>query len=52
MMPFADRHGISYLGWSWNVADCKGEPALITGYDGTPTPFGIGLRDHLRALAR
>jgi hypothetical protein len=49
-MPFADRHGISYLGWSWNVADCEGEPALITSYDGTPTPFGIGLRDHLRAL--
>jgi len=32
-------------GWT-----CKGGPTLITDYDGTPTPFGIGFRDHLRAL--
>jgi hypothetical protein len=51
MMPWADRHGISYLGWAWNVASCTGEPALISSYDGTPTAFGIGFRDHLRALA-
>jgi hypothetical protein len=51
MMPFADSHGISYLGWAWNVASCTGEPALISNYDGAPTAFGIGLRDHLRALA-
>jgi endoglucanase len=51
MMPFDDRHGISYLGWAWNVASCTGEPSLITNYDGAPTAYGMGLRDHLRALA-
>lgn len=25
-------------------------PSLISDYDGTPTPYGIGLRDHPRAL--
>ncbi len=24
--------------------------SLISDYDGIPTPYGIGLRDHLRAL--
>jgi hypothetical protein len=54
MMSFADRHGIGYLGWTWDAAGgwtCKGGPTLITSYDGTPTAFGIGLRNHLRLLA-
>jgi endoglucanase len=51
MMSFADRHGIGYLGWSWDVASCSAGPSLITSYDGAPTPFGIGLRNHLRNLA-
>jgi endoglucanase len=51
MMPWADRHGISYVGWAWNVASCTGEPALISNYDGTPTPYGAGFRAHLRSLA-
>jgi hypothetical protein len=50
MMPFDDRHGISYLGWAWDIASCTGEPSLITNYNGTPTAYGVGLRDHLRAL--
>jgi len=50
MMPWADAHGMSYLGWAWNVASCSGEPALISSYDGTPTAFGVGFRNHLRAL--
>jgi hypothetical protein len=57
MMTFADRLGIGYLGWAWDATapggwDCAKGPALITSYDGTPTPFGVGLRDHLRALKR
>jgi endoglucanase len=51
-MRWADDHGVSYLGWAWNTSDCKGGPDLIADYDGTPTPFGRGLRDHLRALAK
>ncbi len=45
----AQQPRISYLGWTWNTWDCKDGPALITDYNGTPTAFGIGLRDHLQA---
>lgn len=54
-MPWADRHGVSYVGWTWNAGGgwtCRNGPTLIRDYDGTPTGFGIGLREHLRALAR
>ncbi|HEY8767548.1 MAG TPA: cellulase family glycosylhydrolase, partial [Dehalococcoidia bacterium] len=50
IMPWADSSGYSYLGWAWNTAGCTSFPALITNYDGTPTGFGIGFRDHLAAL--
>jgi endoglucanase len=55
MMRFADARGISYLGWAWDATSkggwtCKGGPSLITSYKGTPTGFGVGFRDHLRAL--
>ncbi len=53
-MPWADRHGISYLGWAWDTHGgwiCRSGPTLIRDYDGTPTAFGRGFRDHLRALA-
>jgi endoglucanase len=46
-LPWADAHGVSYLGWTWNTWDCNSGPALITAYDGTPTAFGEGLRAHL-----
>ena len=54
-MSFADNHGISYLGWAWDAVapgswQCGSGPALILSYDGTPTAFGVGLRDHLRGL--
>lgn len=53
-MSWADAHGVSYLGWTWNAVSpggwqCDTGPALIERYDGTPTAFGVGLRDHLRA---
>jgi endoglucanase len=56
-LPWADRHGISYLGWTWDAVapgswTCGGGPSLIENYEGKPTPFGIGFRNHLRALAR
>jgi endoglucanase len=46
-LTWADAKGISYLGWSWNVMDCEDGPALISDYKGTPTAYGVGLRDHL-----
>jgi hypothetical protein len=56
-MPFADRHGISYLGWTWNATapgswTCRGGPSLIKNWAGTPTRYGVGLKKHLAALAR
>jgi hypothetical protein len=52
-MDWADLHGISYLGWAWNIGNgwtCTGGPSLIDSYDGDPSEFGIGLRNHLRKL--
>jgi hypothetical protein len=51
-MPWADAAGISYLGWTWDTWDCKSGPALISAYDGTPTGFGVGFRDHLASLTK
>jgi hypothetical protein len=47
-MRWADANGVSYLGWSWNTADCAAGPALISSATGTPTAFGEGLRQHLK----
>jgi uncharacterized protein YbdZ (MbtH family) len=49
-LPWADAHGVSYLGWTWDTWDCSSGPALISDYSGTPTAFGVGLRDHLAGL--
>ncbi len=51
-MPWADARGVSYLGWTWNTSDCKKGPALITSYDGTPTPFGVGMKAHFLSVGR
>ncbi|MEU6402414.1 cellulose binding domain-containing protein [Streptomyces sp. NPDC046985] len=51
VMKWLDGHGLSYLGWTWNTWDCSSGPSLVSAYDGTPTAYGAGLRDHLRALA-
>ncbi len=50
LLPWLDAHHAGYLGWGWDTFDCSGFPALISNYDGTPTAFGIGLRDHLASL--
>jgi endoglucanase len=50
LMNWADSHGVGYLGWTWNTWPCTSGPALISSYDGTPTNFGVGFRDHLRSL--
>jgi endoglucanase len=49
VMNWADAHGVGYLGWTWNTWDCSSGPSLISDYNGTATPFGAGLRDHLSA---
>jgi hypothetical protein len=62
-MDFADQNGISYVGWTYNFKKndkgapapaCqkgkKAEPFLIADNAGTPTSFGIGLKNHLAGL--
>ena len=51
-MAWADSQGIWYLGWACDTWNGNKGPALISNYDETPTAFGIGLSDHLAALAR
>lgn len=55
-MPWADQHGVSYLGWAWNATDagysCSGMPALIVDYAGRPTAYGVALKEHLAQLAK
>src|SRR5947207_1314213 len=50
-LPWADQHGLSYTAWTWDTWPNCGNPVLITKYDGTPTGYGVSLRDHLRGLA-
>jgi hypothetical protein len=51
-MPWADAHGVSYLGWAWNSDfNCNSGPGLVSDYNGTPTGFGAGLKSHLAAVA-
>jgi endoglucanase len=54
-MHWADRRGISYLGWAWDAKGgwtCHAGPSLIQNYRGKPTAFGVGFRDHLLELRR
>jgi endoglucanase len=49
-MAWADRQdggvGLGYVAWTWDdLSSCDG-PTLITSYDGTPTAYGVGVRDH------
>jgi len=50
LMDWADQQGINYLGWTWNTWECASGPALITSYDGTPTKFGEGIKNHYAKL--
>jgi hypothetical protein len=54
-MRWADAAGVSYIAWTWNAHGgwtCRSGPSLIRDFSGAPTRFGIGFREHLRALAR
>lgn len=46
VFPWADAHGVGYLGWTWNTWD---ELCLVRDEAGTPTEAGANLRDHLLA---
>jgi uncharacterized protein YbdZ (MbtH family) len=46
-MSWADRAGLSYLGWTWNPTGCE-SPALIEAWNGSPTASGAQFRAHVR----
>jgi hypothetical protein len=50
-LPWADAHGLGYLGWTWNVwQDC--ENVLIRDWSGTPRAnYGQAFHDHLIAAS-
>lgn len=48
-MTWADAHHVSYLAWVWNPWSCKGSPAIIKSYDGTPSGLGKDIRTHFRS---
>ena len=52
LMTWADAHGIGYTAWAWVTSNCANDPALITDYNGTPTPYGAGVRAHLLTLPK
>jgi len=49
LLPWMESHGLSYVAWTWNTANCAETPALISNYDGTPTNFGVGYKNFLAA---
>jgi hypothetical protein len=46
-MNWADAHAVSYLAWAWNTSSCAKEPSLLSSLNGTPSPYGVGVYDHL-----
>ena len=50
LMSWLDQHSIGYLAWTWNPYSCTGTPALISNYNGTPTAYGQGYKNHLLSL--
>ena len=52
LMNYLDSMSTSYLGLGAGTRgfQCSGGTALISGYTGTPTPYGAGYRTHLLTL--
>ena len=50
LMSWLDSHNTGYLAWTWNPYNCSSTPALITNYNGTPTAYGQGYKNHLLSL--
>src|SRR5579875_931215 len=53
LMSWLDSENTGYLAWTWTVVSggCASTPTLINDYSGTPTNYGVGLQQHLIALA-
>jgi hypothetical protein len=51
LMAWLDSEGIGYLAWAWDTYSCSAFPALVSDYTGTPTAYGLGLKNHLAVEA-
>jgi endoglucanase len=55
-LAWADTSGASYLAWSWSLEPCgsanyQSGPSLISDWNGTPTAYGQGFKDHVASLS-
>jgi hypothetical protein len=52
LMDWADAQSpqMGYWGWDWTTYDCASEPALLKDSFGTPTQYGVGLRNRLLSI--
>ena len=52
LLPWADKAGASYLGWTWDVWQ-NAENVLIKDKNGTPSDgYGVYFKQHLACVAR
>lgn len=49
LLPWADQHHVGYLAWTWDTWNCSTGPAVISDYNGTPTPFGAAYKAYITA---
>jgi hypothetical protein len=54
LMSWLDAKGTGYLAWTWDTPHSGHDPCavikLLLAYDGTATPFGQVVKEHLAAL--
>ena len=54
LMSWLDARSTGYLAWTWDTPHSGNDPCrvikLLLAYDGTATPFGQVVKDHLAAL--
>ena len=52
VMTWADAQTpqVGYWGWDWTTLSCKKEPSLLRDSFGTPSKYGVGLRQRLLAV--
>lgn len=51
LMTWLDANGGNYLAWAWDTYSCGGFPAVIADNNGTPTSFGLGIRNHYLVMS-
>jgi hypothetical protein len=52
LLPWADKAGVSYLGWTWDVWQ-NGDFVLIKDKSGTPSDgYGVYFKQHLGCVSK